>query len=281
MHGPVGDHVVVVEEEHDRPGLRDQVVDQQGKRGVAERAPPGGQGAQRAFPDAGQRPPQRGQHVAPEQDRVVVAGVERDPGDPGVGRRRAPLGEQRGLPPARRGVEHGEPVRGRPEPVHEAGPGQQAAAGGRMQLRRQQHRLVVDDGEGRRSRRQRAAAPVRATAPRTRVFANGQKFARGRGVASSACAIAQAALTRPMWLKACGKLPSRSPVAGSTSSASSPTSLTKRAARSKTARARATWPASGQRLGQPERAEQERALLAREAVGAAAVGSGRPARGRR
>src|SRR5207253_4975222 len=37
--------------------------------------------------------------------------------------------------------------------------------------------------------------------------------------------IAQAALIRPMWLNACGKLPSSSPVVGSTSSASSPTSL--------------------------------------------------------
>jgi hypothetical protein len=41
----------------------------------------------------------------------------------------------------------------------------------------------------------------------------------------SARAIAQAALTRPMWLNAWGKLPSSSPVAGSTSSASRPTSL--------------------------------------------------------
>ena len=55
-------------------------------------------------------------------------------------------------------------------------------------------------------------------------------------------AMAQAALTSPMWLNACGKLPSRSPVAGSTSSASRPTSLTYRAARSNTWRARATWP---------------------------------------
>ena len=42
----------------------------------------------------------------------------------------------------------------------------------------------------------------------------------------SASLIAQAALASPMWLNACGKLPSSSPVAGSISSASSPTSLT-------------------------------------------------------
>lgn len=43
----------------------------------------------------------------------------------------------------------------------------------------------------------------------------------------SACRVlapemAEAALTRPIWLKACGKLPSSSPVPGSTSSASKP-----------------------------------------------------------
>jgi hypothetical protein len=55
----------------------------------------------------------------------------------------------------------------------------------------------------------------------------------------SASKIAQAALTSPMWLKAWGKLPSSSPLVGSTSSASKPMSLTKAAARSKTVRARA------------------------------------------
>jgi len=44
-------------------------------------------------------------------------------------------------------------------------------------------------------------------------------------VRRSASAIAQAALTSPMWLNACGKFPSSSPVSPSTSSASSPTSL--------------------------------------------------------
>ena len=74
-----------------------------------------------------------------------------------------------------------------------------------------------------------------------------------------------------MWLKACGKLPSSSPVAGSTSSASSPTSLTNAAARSNTARGPVDLPGQGQRLGQPERAEQERALLAGEPVDALVV----------
>jgi hypothetical protein len=56
----VGDHVVVVQHEHDRSGLREQVIDQQGNRGVAHRATPGGQGAQRAFPDCRAAAPERG-----------------------------------------------------------------------------------------------------------------------------------------------------------------------------------------------------------------------------
>ena len=61
--------------------------------------------------------------------------------------------------------------------------------------------------------------------------------------AASASAMAQAALTRPMWLNAWGKLPRSSPLTGSTSSASRPTSLTNAAARSNTVRARSVWPA--------------------------------------
>jgi hypothetical protein len=59
-------------------------------------------------------------------------------------------------------------------------------------------------------------------------------------VRRSASEIAHAALTRPMWLKACGKLPSSSPVSGLTSSARRPRSLANAAARSNTARARST-----------------------------------------
>jgi hypothetical protein len=73
-----------------------------------------------------------------------------------------------------------------------------------------------------------------------------------------ACAIAHAALTRPMWLKACGKLPSRSPVSGSTSSEQP--EVVDVAARPLEHRARPVHPARyGQRLGEPERAERERA----------------------
>ena len=78
--------------------------------------------------------------------------------------------------------------------------------------------------------------------------------------------MAQAALTRPMWLNAWGKLPRSSPLLGSTSSASRPTSFDERGG-SFEHRARPVGPARHrQRLGQPERAEQEGAFLAVETV---------------
>ena len=55
--------------------------------------------------------------------------------------------------------------------------------------------------------------------------------------------IAHAALTSPMWLNAWGKLPSSSPLVGSTSSASRPTSLTNAAARSNDGARPVAWPA--------------------------------------
>ena len=82
----------------------------------------------------------------------------------------------------------------------------------------------------------------------------------------SAWLIAHAALTRPMWLNACGKLPSSSPrgrvdllgqQADVVDEGDGP--LERRAGPVDLAGQR-------QRLGQPERAQQERALLALEAV---------------
>jgi hypothetical protein len=70
----------------------------------------------------------------------------------------------------------------------------------------------------------------------------------------------------PMWLKASGKSPRSSPLTGSTSSASRPTSLTKAAARSNTVQARAGCPARARAWGQPEGAQKERAFLAGERV---------------
>ena len=82
----------------------------------------------------------------------------------------------------------------------------------------------------------------------------------------SVSAMAHAALTSPVWLNAWGKLPRSSPLTGSTSSESRPTSLTKADALSKTVRARAACPDLGQGLGQPEGAQKECAFLAFEPV---------------
>src|SRR5215471_8450480 len=62
-------------------------------------------------------------------------------------------------------------------------------------------------------------------------------------ISRSASLIAQAALTSPMWLKACGKLPRSSRVFGSTSSASRPRSLAKATARENVSLACSTRPA--------------------------------------
>ena len=78
--------------------------------------------------------------------------------------------------------------------------------------------------------------------------------------------IAHAALTSPMWLNAWGKLPRSSPLVGSTSSASRPTSLTNAAARSNTARARSVWPAMARACASQKVHSRKRALLAVETV---------------
>ena len=70
--------------------------------------------------------------------------------------------------------------------------------------------------------------------------------------------IVHAALISPIWLNACGKLPSSLPVPASASSASSPTSLTHPAAASKTARACRVSPA---------RARQQRSRSAMRTAG--------------
>ncbi len=95
--------------------------------------------------------------------------------------------------------------------------------------------------------------------------------------------MAQAALISPMWLNACGKLPSSSPVAGSTSSASRPdvVDVARRPARTPPGPGPGL-PGHGERLRQPERAQQEGALRRRRGRRRRPrCGSGRPARVRR
>jgi len=66
---------------------------------------------------------------------------------------------------------------------------------------------------------------VPGTLPRSRNLGTAGQLPVVAACWRSASEMAQAALMSPMWLKAWGKLPSSSPVAGSTSSASRPTSL--------------------------------------------------------
>jgi hypothetical protein len=76
--------VVVVEHEDDLLGEHGEGVDQRRQHALQRRRPRLEQGASLG-PDAGARRLQRGDDVAPEERRVVVARVERQPGD------RAPL----------------------------------------------------------------------------------------------------------------------------------------------------------------------------------------------
>ena len=79
--------------------------------------------------------------------------------------------------------------------------------------------------------------------------------------------MAHAALTSPIWLNAWGKLPSSSPVVGSTSSASRSTSLTNAIGPLEQGGGLVDLARQGASLGQPEGAQQERPLVTGEAVG--------------
>jgi hypothetical protein len=92
-----------------------------------------------------------------------------------------------------------------------------------------------------------AAATARVLAlleARAAVIGRAMTRACIQGVPGWAWVMAQAALIRPIWLNACGKLPIISPLGTSTSSASRPTSLIAATARSKVAVAWSTSPAS-------------------------------------
>ena len=83
-----------------------------------------------------------------------------------------------------------------------------------------------------------------------------------------------AALMSPRWLKAWGKLPSSAPVVGSISSASRPRWLEASTCATKTSCASSMRPLQGERLGEPEAAQDERALRAADAVVVAGSGRG-------
>ena len=82
--------------------------------------------------------------------------------------------------------------------------------------------------------------------------------------------MAQAALTRPMWLNACGKLPSSSPVRVDLLG-EQPDVVDVRDGPLEDLPRPVDLAAHGERVRQPERAQQEGALLAGQAVDAAAA----------
>jgi hypothetical protein len=80
VDGRVLDQVVVVEREHERPFERGQVVDEgwEHHAGEAGRA---GQVGERGGAELGLNGPQGGDRLLEQLDRVVVGGVEREPGE--------------------------------------------------------------------------------------------------------------------------------------------------------------------------------------------------------
>ena len=96
----IPDQVVVVEHEHDRVRQRRELVAERGEYVVDDADPRGPQHGKRDLAGARVERAKRVDEVGPEPDRVVVAAVERDPGErPCLALERVPIGEQRRLPP--------------------------------------------------------------------------------------------------------------------------------------------------------------------------------------
>ena len=102
----VGDGVQVVEHEHDALGQLDELVDEQRDDDVLEARAVRAQRPLGAPADARHDHPQRLDHAGPEAHGIVVAGLQRQPRERLVGRREAPLLQQRRLARASGGREH-------------------------------------------------------------------------------------------------------------------------------------------------------------------------------
>jgi hypothetical protein len=137
----LADQVVVVEHQHDVRGRPRQRVDQRRQAGVLRGGRRRRQRGVDGLRDVEARPPERRGDVRPEANRVVVARVDRQPGErqpSGLGG--APLHEQRGLAGAGRRLDEGEaamqPV---PQALDQPRPRDVALAQpGRLDLGRQQ-----------------------------------------------------------------------------------------------------------------------------------------------
>jgi hypothetical protein len=125
------DHVVVVENQRHLVGRGLEPVDQGGHhalaRGTAGRTQTWKQVLAEAFDD----PVQRRDHIAPEAARVVVVGVQRQPGHR-HGRAGGPVGQQGRLAETgRRAHQHQRPAHPLIQPLEQAGPGKPVRAGSR------------------------------------------------------------------------------------------------------------------------------------------------------
>jgi hypothetical protein len=109
--GRTADQVVVVQHQHQLGAIGSQLVEQLGQDGLGQdvgrtRAL---EHAERGLPDAGDDDPERLDDVDPESHRVVVALIQRHPGNAlGCLVGQAPLGQQRGLPRSGGGVDQAE-----------------------------------------------------------------------------------------------------------------------------------------------------------------------------
>jgi hypothetical protein len=142
------DQVVVVQHQHVRIRPGGQLVDQRGHYRL-ERPRRRVQQCGDTLPDPGVHLVQGGGDVAPEPRRVVVAFVQRQPGD----RSRAvvgPVGQQGGLAEPGRGAHQGELAGGAlGQPLQQPRAGQEPGAGaGRVQLGGQQHVPLGHAGRG-------------------------------------------------------------------------------------------------------------------------------------
>jgi hypothetical protein len=109
QHLLVRDQVIVIEYQRQRHRQRRQLVHQHGQRSVQADGPRRGQHPQRRRIESRRHTGHAGDDVSPETNRVVVARIHRHPRGARCGVGQAPVPQQAGLPPARRGTDDHQP----------------------------------------------------------------------------------------------------------------------------------------------------------------------------
>ena len=103
------DQVIVIEYQRHRHRQHRQLVHQHGQHGVQAGGPRRGQHPRRRRAESGRHTGHAGDDVSPETDWVVVARIHRHPRGARSGVGQAPVPQQAGLPPARRGTDDHQP----------------------------------------------------------------------------------------------------------------------------------------------------------------------------